>query len=1406
MTTTSLRTWAALVCLGLLLASYIPARAAVPANPAPATAPEASAATPAAATLLDGLPMAFEPNVGQTDASVRYVARGRGYDVLVTGDDVTLVVEPRREAATSPASLRMQFAGARPDAAVEAVDELPGRVHYMRGADPSRWLRDVPTYAAVRYAGVYEGVDAVLYGTRRQLEYDFEVAPGADPTQIRVRFEGAEAVEVDPSGDLVMRLADGEVRQQRAVVYQPDGASRKRVGARYVMTGGAEVRIDLDAYDAERPLVIDPVIVYTTLVGGSDGMSGSNEEGHGVALAPDGSIFVTGSSDANSVPGGFPMHGTPGGDFDVFVTKLDATGTTVLSSTWFGGSNREDASAIAVDSTGAVYVTGTSQSADLPVANAFDASRGGTVDAFVLKLDPSGANTVYATYLGGANVEEGKSIAVDASGSVLVTGETRSTDFPTANAYDATYNDDVDTFLTKLAPNGASLVYSTYLGGAVGDDRVRAVTVDASGRAIVVGETSSSDFPTANAYDGTYEGSSSFSGDAFVTRFAASGASLDFSTFLGGTGYDYADAVAVDASGAVYVAGSTTSPEFPLVGAVDSTVSQYEAFVTKLAPAGTTLVYSTYLGGTADDHAYGIAVDAAGAAYVTGTTASTNFPVANAFDASYSDFRSRSDVFVSKLATNGASLVYSTYVGGRDRDEAAAIAVDASGRALIVGRTISSDYPTANAIDPTFSLDGIVDDGYDMIVTRLTANGSALGFSTYIGGASIDRGYAVAVGVSGSVYLAGQTTSIDLPATSGEPLTYGGGGDAFVAKLDPADGSLVYLTYLGGAGYEEALGLAVDAAGSAYVTGSTRSTDFPTASPAQATLSGFWDAFVTKLAPDGGSLVYSTYLGGAGVDGGTAIALDAQGRAHVLGSAGAGFPLVNAVDSAIAGESECFVTKLDAAGGSLVYSTYLGGSASDLPGDIAVDAAGAAYVVGSTGSSDFPVTDAYDVTYNNGDIFVSKLTGAGAFGYSTFLGGTNIDFGTAVAVDAAGTAYVTGYSYSTNYPTMNPYDGTLGVAPDGIVTRLNAAGTALLYSTFVGGSGSEFPEDIAVDSAGTITIAGRTGSADYPLLNPVDATTSSEESFVTVIAAQGNALLFSTYLGGRLDDRINSLAVAPGGVIYVAGTTSSVDFPSGGPSAPAEGEDAFLTKLRLTSQLVGSDTPGVIATSTGAWFLRNTASGGSADTVFTYGGGGSLVPIAGDWDGDGDDTPGLYAPATGAFFLKNTNAPGNADIVFTFGAGGLVPIAGDWDGDGDASVGLYNPATGAFFLKNANTPGPADTVLSFGPGGAGITPVTGDWNGDGVDTVGIYVASTGTFFLRNSNTPGSADVTVGFGPTNATPLGGDWNGDGVDTVGVYVPATGAWFLRNSNQPGPADITFSYGPVGTTPLIGNWDGQ
>ncbi len=456
-------------------------------------------------------------------------------------------------------------------------------------------------------------------------------------------------------------------------------------------------------------------------------------------------------------------------------------------------------------------------------------------------------------------------------------------------------------------------------------------------------------------------------------------------------------------------------------------------------PVLITLLYSTYLGGSGFDEGKSIAVDGAGNVYVTGRTSSTDFPTKNAYQGDQGD----ADAFVTKIdpaQSGAASLLYSTYLGGSNMDEGNSITVDESGHAYVTGDTLSTNFPTKNAYQSNQAA------GTDAFVAKLNAAGNALLYSTYLVGSGYDYSYDIAVDGFGNAYVTGSTRSTDFPTQKPYQGTHGGIYDAFVAKIDTTQSghaSLVYSTYLGGSEWDEGYGIALDGAGNAYVAGNTRSTDFPTQNPYQGTCGGcptYFDAFVTKIdttQSGAASLVYSTYLGGSGSDYGSGIALDGAGNAYVTGSTGStDFPTQNTYHDSLGGSSvDAFVTKIDttqSGAASLVYSTYLGGSEWDEGYGIAVDGTGNAYVTGGTLSTDFPTQNPYQGTCSSClnhafDVFVTKFNTAGsALIYSTYLGGSGYDRGFGIAVDGAGHAYVTGYAYSTDFPTQNPFQGTYG--------------------------------------------------------------------------------------------------------------------------------------------------------------------------------------------------------------------------------------------------------------------------------------------------------------------------------------------------------------------------------------------
>jgi hypothetical protein len=488
------------------------------------------------------LPLHLEP---EADAG-GFVSRGPGYALRVEASSTQFLLR-----GSSPAAVQVELRGSNRKAEGRATDPLPGRSHYFLGDDPSRWRRDVPHYGRVEYRGVYPGIDVAYYGRGGLIEYDFIVGAGADPGRIRLRFRGAEGLRIDGDGDIVVSVeGGGELVQRAPVAYQEGGKGREAVRARFVKRGKREVGFAVGEYDRSRSLVIDPVLVYSTYLGGS-----LYDFAYAIAVDGAGDAYVAGRTASSDLPTATVFQPTLAGGYDAFVTKLDASGSAVVYSTYLGGSYVDEAHAIAVDGAGNAYVAGSTASSDFPTANAFQPSYVMGYEAFVAKLDASGSALVYSTYLGGTSVDEASAIAVDDAGSAYVAGYTWSVDFPTAHAFQPTraggYS--ADAFVTKLSASGRALVYSSYLGGSE-IEQADAVAVDSAGNAFVAGHTASTDFPTANALQATNAGVS----DAFVTKLDAFGTALVYSTYLGGSGDDRARAIAVDSTGNAYPGGAGT--------------------------------------------------------------------------------------------------------------------------------------------------------------------------------------------------------------------------------------------------------------------------------------------------------------------------------------------------------------------------------------------------------------------------------------------------------------------------------------------------------------------------------------------------------------------------------------------------------------------------------------------------------------------------------------------------------------------------------------------------------------------------------------------------------------------------------------------------------------------------------
>jgi hypothetical protein len=622
------------------------------------------------------------------DPRVRFLARGPGYGIYLTGEGATLALQ--QEAAVS-----MHLVGARRDVEPVGSDVQAGQTNYFVGNDPAKWRTGIEGYGRVRYPGVLSGVDVVYYGTgQRRLEYDLVLAPGTDPRGVAVAFDGAESVSLDGEGAAVVRLpGSGEVVQPMPVAFQMGAEGlRTPVDVRFEVRAGA-LGFVVGAFDPRRALVIDPTLVYSTYLGGS-----TNDQAQAVAVDSSGEAFVVGTTSSTDFPA-FPFTSTfqhfNAGGADAFVSKFNAAGSALVYSTYIGGSFNDDGLGIAVDSAGEAFVVGNTKSTDFPTASPFQSTNNGGTNgiAFVTKLNAAGSALVYSTYLGGSGPDSASSVAVDGSGEAFVTGYTRSSNFPSTSAFQGTNFGGADAFVAKFNAAGSALVYSTYLGGNQ-DDFGTAIALDGAGEVFVTGYTQSTNFRTSSPFQAASGGGT----DAFLTKFNAGGSALVYSTYLGGTANDFGYGIALDNTGDAFVTGSTLSTNFPTQSPYQAAKSgNSDAFITKFNAGGSALVYSTYLGGTGPDTAAAIAVDVRGEAFVAGSTDSPNFPLASPILSSPPAFL---DAFVTKFNAAGSALVYSTYLGGAsppDPSNAAnGIAVDSAGDAFVAGYTNSINFPTAS--------------------------------------------------------------------------------------------------------------------------------------------------------------------------------------------------------------------------------------------------------------------------------------------------------------------------------------------------------------------------------------------------------------------------------------------------------------------------------------------------------------------------------------------------------------------------------------------------------------------------------------------------------------------------------------------------------------------------------------
>jgi Bacterial Ig-like domain (group 3)/Beta-propeller repeat len=694
----------------------------------------------AAQRKFDLLPLRFEPNRGQSSSNAKFLAQGRGFCALFNENEAEFLFAGH---AAKRGFLRVTLVKASTNAAVSGERLLPGTVNYFIGDDPEKWHTELPTFERVRYSNIYPGTDLIYYGNNGSLEFDFQLSPGAAPSNIQMRFDGTQSLRIDGKGDLVVTTNGGQIAFRKPVIYQPDqGGRRDYVAGSFRIFKKNTVRFVTAGYDRAKPLIIDPILNYSTYIGP---LAYANS----IAVDQNGEAYVTGVADLEfpTTPGSYQPVGVPstsasgywpsGGK--PFVAKFNSTGTELLYSTFLSGSGIDAANGIALDANGDAYIVGTTSSTNFPItAGALQTKNGASqATGFVTELNSTGSSLLYSTYLGGSTSSSVAAVSVDGSGDAYLTGTTQDTNFPTtAGAYTTvlptkTTSGSTSAFVAKINPTGAALVYSTYLGGNQTDTST-AITIDSAGEAYVVGSTTSTNFPvTQGAIQGSREASNVQSG--FVTKLNAPGSALVYSTYLGGKDADDITSIALDSSGNAYATGSTNSPDFPVTsGAFQPNIGisyfgypQTNAFVSELNDAGTSLVYSTFLGGgislgpLADegDQANGIALDSQGMVYLTGMACTGDFPVTTgAFEPQNLDgeIDGECTAFLTKMNPQpNTPLLYSTFLGGTGNGDAGdyfygeggnGLALDPSGNVYLAGFTLSVDFPTtAGVVETAFT-------------------------------------------------------------------------------------------------------------------------------------------------------------------------------------------------------------------------------------------------------------------------------------------------------------------------------------------------------------------------------------------------------------------------------------------------------------------------------------------------------------------------------------------------------------------------------------------------------------------------------------------------------------------------------------------------------------------------------
>jgi sugar lactone lactonase YvrE len=1278
-------------------------------------------------------PLHFEPAFGAS-AQAPFVARGPGYGLLLTPAGARLGLRrgaPQAGAAPASAQIGLRFAGARPDTQVRAVDALPGRSHYFYGQDPRAWRTQVPHYARVRYEQIYPGVDAVFHGNQQELEYDLHVAPSTRPEVVRLAFEGVRALRLDAQGDLLLDTADGTLRQVRPQAYQelPDGG-RRSVTARYVLGDDHEVRFDVGAYDPTRPLVIDPILRYSTFLGGS-----GFDQATAVQVDAQGFIYVAGVTWSIDFPVLSFYQGALGGSTDAFVTKLTPDGSSVVYSTYLGGSGSEALGTrvrLALDAAGSAYVAGSTLSRDFPVHNAYQAVNGDPNpcfsrcgDYFVTKLDPGGSALVYSTYLGGGGDDFAHGLAVDSAGRAHVGGRTRSTNFP-GTVLNFPFSDGGDAVVTILTPTGGlvrTLVFAT-----TQSEGVTGLAIGPSDEIFVTGFYNSSSL--FGSYAGGCTGSATYCGDTFIRHLTAQGNSTLYAARLGGSGNDVARDIAVDAAGNAYLGGTTTSANLPLQNPAQAGLGG--GFVSRLDPTGAT-VYTSYVGG----QVYGVAAGGDGSLYLTGY-ADANLVPFNPLQ----EPGGYVDALVAKLQPAGSAYAWSSPLGGEDADYGEAVTVDAAGTAYAVGYTWSRSFPVVGALQAQHA------GYYDAYLVKI-GSGDNVQFSRPVfhadeAGGSVEIAVTRGDGGDDSVTVAYTTVDVsasapfDYIATSGT-LTFLPGETRHTFSVPIVDDALVE-------GPESVeLRLQVLDPPTGVVLGhlgvATLAIDDDDQEPPRGTATR---AFVVRdrtlpSGPDWQASVDVPWL-------------------TLSQSSGSG-PSTVAVTAESAGLAPGYHT------GTITVTAV----ALDSPQVIQVS-----LQVGTEFEVDPPaLTFSADDPARVGRI--THVAGGGSGGDGGPAAEASLDAPTAVAFDAAGNLYVSDSgAYRVRRIALGGIittfagSGVLGDSGDG--GPATAAAIGEVHGLAADASGNVYLADYThhrvrrVDAAGVISTLAGTGSADYS--GDGGPAVAAALSSPVGLALDGSGGLLIADAGNNRVRRVDAAGI----ITTMAGTGSAGYSGDEGPALQAE--------LNFPVALAVDGHDNVYVADVGNHLLRlidaagtmHTAAGGRIDACSAY-----LSPLPGyggeregGWGSPLSEPSGVAADAHGNVYVAETSN----HRVRKLAGGGIYTVAGDGT-PGDAGDG------GAANRAQLSAP----WALTVDPAGQLVIADTGNNRVRRVGPEAILGADV-SVYGTNGWTLGDWDTAADTSQVTATPASG--NGDAifaasVDATGLPAGTTSAILTVSTDQ-------------------------